>query len=123
MQLKKKIRKIYDKSRRIYGSPRIYQQLLRESYAIGKKRVERLMQGMSIQAVAKRKYQATTDSKHGKPVAENHLNRNFIPDKPNVSWVSRYHLHLDKRRLAISSDHHGSLFSQDHRLIITQQIN
>ena len=43
---------------------------------------------MDIQALAKRKYQATTDSKHGKPVAENHLNRNFTPDKPNVSWVA-----------------------------------
>jgi len=88
MQLKKKIRKIYYKSRRTYGSPRIYQQLLREGYAIGKKRVERLMQEMGIQAVAKRKYKATTDSKHSKPVAENHLNRNFTPDKPNVSWVA-----------------------------------
>jgi len=38
--------------------------------------------------VAKRKYKATTDSKHSKPVAENHLNRNFTPDKPNVSWVA-----------------------------------
>lgn len=88
MQLKYKIRKIYDKSRKNYGSPRIYQQLLREDYSIGKKRVERLMQEMGIQALAKRKYQATTDSKHGKPVAENHLNRNFTPDKPNVSWVA-----------------------------------
>jgi len=27
-------------------------------------------------------------NKHSKPVAENHLNRNFTPDKPNVSWVA-----------------------------------
>ena len=83
--LKKKIRKIYYKSRKNYGSPPIYQQLLREGYAIGKKRVERLMQEIGIQALAKRKYQAPTDSKHSKPVAENHLNPNFTPDKPNVS--------------------------------------
>ena len=88
MQLKYKIRKIYDKSRKNYGSPRIYQQLLREGYTIGKKYVERLMQEMGIQALVKRKYQATIDSKHGKPVAENHLNRKFTPDKPNVSWVA-----------------------------------
>jgi len=68
MRLKKKIRKIYDKSRKNYGSPRIYQQLLREGYTIGKKRVERLMQEMGIQALAKKKYKATTDSKHSKPV-------------------------------------------------------
>ena len=82
MQLKKKIGKIYDKSRKNYGSPRIYQQLLREGYTIGKKRVERLMQKMGIQAVAKRKYKVTTDSRHSWPVAENHLNRQFTPRDP-----------------------------------------
>ena len=66
----------------------IYQQLVREGYYIGKKRVERLMSEMSIQALAKRKYKATTDSTHAKPVAENHLDRNFAPDKPNSSWVA-----------------------------------
>ena len=88
MELKQKIMEIYHQNRKRYGSPRIYQQLLRENYRIGKKRVERLMQEMNIQAVAKRKYKATTDSAHAKPVAENHLNRNFTPDKPNTSWVA-----------------------------------
>ncbi len=46
------------------------------------------MQELAIQAVAKRKYKATTDSAHSKSVAENHLNRNFTPDKPKVSWVA-----------------------------------
>ncbi|MDD5689086.1 MAG: DDE-type integrase/transposase/recombinase, partial [Caldisericia bacterium] len=55
---------------------------------IGKKRVERLMQEMGIQAVAKRKYKATTDSTHSKLVARNYLNRNFTPDRPKVSWVA-----------------------------------
>lgn len=88
MELKKEILRIYENSRKRYGSPRIHQQLLREGYFIGKKRVERLMQEMDIQAVAKRKYRATTDSSHTKPVAENHLNRNFSPDKPNTAWVA-----------------------------------
>lgn len=87
MELKKEISKIYQKSRQRYGSPRIHQKLLREDYHIGKKRVARLMQELDIQAVAKRKYKATTDSAHAKPVAENHLNRNFTPEKPNTSWV------------------------------------
>jgi transposase InsO family protein len=43
---------------------------------------------MGIQAVAKRKYKATTDSGHGKPVAENRLNRDFAPEKPNQYWVA-----------------------------------
>jgi putative transposase len=87
-QLKEEIRRIYDQNRKRYGSPRIHQKLLREGYPIGRKRVARLMQEMDIQAVAKRKYKATTDSAHSKPVAENHLNRNFTPDSPNTSWVA-----------------------------------
>lgn len=41
-----------------------------------------------IHAMATKKYKATTDSKHSQPVAENHLKRNFVADKPNQSWVA-----------------------------------
>jgi len=88
MKLKQKIMQIYFKSRKTYGSPRIYRKLSRESYRIGQKRVARLMQELGIQAVAKRKYKATTDSTHSQPVAQNHLNRKFTPTKPNISWVA-----------------------------------
>ena len=88
MKLKQKIMQIYIKSRKTYGSPRIYQKLLREDYHIGQKRVARLMQELDICAVAKRKYKATTDSKHSQPVAENHLNRDFTPKRPNQYWVA-----------------------------------
>jgi len=83
MKLKQKIMEIYNHNRKTYGSPRIYQKLLREGYTIGKKRVERLMQELGIQAVAKRKYKTTTDSRHSHPVAENRLNRQFTPEKHN----------------------------------------
>jgi transposase InsO family protein len=88
MKLKQKITEIYRNSRKTYGSPRIYQKLAREGYPISKKRVERLMQELDICALAKKKYRATTDSRHSQPVAENHLNREFTPDKPNSSWVA-----------------------------------
>jgi len=88
MKLKQKIVQRYTNSRRTYGSPRIHQKLAREGYHIGKKRVERLMQELNIQAVAKRKYKATTDSRHNQPVAKNLLNRKFTQDKPNQAWVA-----------------------------------
>jgi transposase InsO family protein len=88
MDLKQKIVKIYYNSRRTYGSPRIHQKLLREGYQVSKKRIERLMQELNICAVAKKKYRATTDSKHTQPVAANHLNRNFRVNKPNQVWVA-----------------------------------
>jgi transposase InsO family protein len=88
MKLKQKITEIYRNSRKTYGSPRVHQKLVREGYPIGRKRVERLMLELAIQAVAKKKYKATTDSRHTQPVAENHLNRKFTPGKPNSSWVA-----------------------------------
>jgi len=48
---------------------------------VGKKRVERLMKEVGIYAIAKKKYRATTDSKHSLPVALNSLNRNFSVNK------------------------------------------
>jgi transposase InsO family protein len=88
MDLKQKIVIIYYNSRRTYGSPRIHQKLLRGGYQVSKKRIERLMQELNICAVAKKKYRATTDSKHTQPVAANHLNRNFRVNKPNQVWVA-----------------------------------
>ena len=88
MELKQKIVIIYYNSRRTYGSPRIHQKLLREGYQVSKKRIERLMQELNICAVAKKKYRATTDSKHTQPVAANSLNRNFRVNKPNHVWVA-----------------------------------
>jgi transposase InsO family protein len=46
------------------------------------------MRETGIQAVAKKKYRATTDSKHSLPVALNSLNRNFSVNKPNQFWVA-----------------------------------
>jgi len=46
------------------------------------------MKEAEIYAVTKKKYRATTDSKHPHLVAANHLNRNFKVDKPNKFWVA-----------------------------------
>ena len=88
MDLKQEIIVIYHNSRKTYGSPRIHQTLLREGYQVSKKRVERLMKETGIQAIAKKKYRATTDSKHSLPVAANSLNRNFSVNKLNQFWVA-----------------------------------
>ena len=88
MDLKQKIIGIYHNSRKTYGSPRIHQTLLRDGYHVSKKWVERLMKETGIYAVTKKKYRATTDSKHTLPVAANHLNRNFSVNKLNQFWVA-----------------------------------
>ena len=124
MKLEQKIVQIYSNSRRTYGSPRIHRKLVREGYSIGKKRVERIMQELDICAVAKKKYRATTDSNHSQPVAENHLNRKFTPDKPNQAWVADItYIYTQERRLALPGYHHGPVFPENHRLVPEKQIN
>ncbi|EXI92329.1 MAG: putative transposase OrfB [Candidatus Accumulibacter sp. BA-94] len=46
------------------------------------------MRDNGIHARHKRHYKVTTDSKHGLPVAENLLARNFTPTAPNQVWTS-----------------------------------
>ncbi|OIQ10951.1 IS2 transposase TnpB [Moorella thermoacetica] len=86
--IKEQIVNIYNKSRKTYGSPRIHKQLGREGIHCSKKRVERLMREAGLQAIQKRKFKVTTDSRHNLPVAENILNREFTANSPNKRWVT-----------------------------------
>lgn len=99
------------------NSPRIHQKLLREGYHLSKKRVERLMKETGIHAVAKKKYRATTDSKHSLPVAANSLNRNFRVDKPNQFWVADITYIYTLRRLALPVHHYGPVFPQNRGVV------
>lgn len=46
-----------------------------------------MMKENAIQARAKRKFKATTDSGHNLPICENLLNRNFKPSLPDTVWT------------------------------------
>jgi transposase InsO family protein len=87
-QLVALIRAIHTELKGAYGSPRMIRELRQRSFSAGKERVERLMRTHGIRARHKRRYQATTDSKHGLPVADNLLARDFTPTAPNQTWTS-----------------------------------
>jgi transposase InsO family protein len=88
IQLKQKILAEYAESKRVYGSPRLHAALKHQGESLGRKRVVRLMNELQIHSVTKRKFKATTNSKHNKPVANNLLNRDFNPIQPNDTWVA-----------------------------------
>ena len=69
-----------------YGSPRMLEELRGRGFRVGKARVERLMREHDIRARHKRRWKATTDSKHGLPVAPNVVERHFTPEAPNRLW-------------------------------------
>lgn len=87
-QLLALIRAIHAEVKRAYGSPRMTRELRRRDFAASQTRVERLMRENDIRARHKRRFKATTDSKHHLPVAPNLLERNFTPKAPNQAWTA-----------------------------------
>ena len=82
------IRAIHAEHKGAYGSPRMVRELRKRGIKASKERVERLMRDHGVRARHKRRYKVTTDSKHGLPVSENLLGRNFTPTAPNQVWTS-----------------------------------
>jgi putative transposase len=85
-QLLTLIRAIHRRVKGAYGSPRIFGELKDAGYPVSCTRVERLMADNGIRARHKRRYKATTDSKHAFPVAENLLDRQFNPSSPGTVY-------------------------------------
>ena len=88
VQMRVLIESIHAELKGAYGSPRMVRELRARGFPASKARVERLMQANGIRARLKRRYKVTTDSRHGLPVADNLLDRNFTPNAPNQVWTS-----------------------------------
>ena len=82
------IQELHQKSKQRYGSPRIQQALKAQQIVVSRPRVARLMKQAQIRAQLKRRFQATTDSKHKYAVNENLLKRNFTATATGQAWVS-----------------------------------
>ncbi len=87
-RLRVEIAASHSASRRTYGSPRIVRDLREEGHRVSRKRVARLMRELGLEGRRKRRFRATTDSKHRFPVAPNLLMRDFDVDAPNTAWVT-----------------------------------
>jgi len=75
-------------SQRIYGSPRIHQDLVESGECVGVNRVARLMKQENIQSKVAKKFIVTTQSKHSMKPAPDRLKRHFQTDERNIAWVS-----------------------------------
>jgi putative transposase len=87
-ELRQELRAIHAASRRCYGRPRLVHALRARAYVVGHKRVARLMREEGLRGKAKGRFKpATTDSGHGRPLADNRLARQFEVDSPVPGWV------------------------------------
>ena len=77
----------FEESRRRYGSPRVYRDLVEQGIQVSPKRIARLMQEEGLKARARKRFKMTTMSDHDQPVAANLLDRQFEAQSPNQRWV------------------------------------
>ena len=68
---------IHQESREPYGSPSIWDALIKQGQCVGAHRVIRLMRQNGIRAKTVTQWRATTQSNHRWPVAEHTLNHQF----------------------------------------------
>ena len=86
--LSNRIKRIYEFSKKTYGSPRVTIALLEEGIPVSRQRVARLMRKQHLQSIIRKKWVVTTDSRHHYPVVENKLNRDFTVTRKGQVWVS-----------------------------------
>ena len=83
-----RIKAAHARSRKSYGRRRIHIQLQRDGITCSPNRVGRLMRQEGLCGLRRRKFKATTNSRHRFPVAPNLLARNFTATAPDQVWVS-----------------------------------
>lgn len=86
--LEQEIRKAFQESKGIYGSPRITKALNEKRIKVSRPRVARIMKKIHLRSIAKKKLKVTTDSNHKFNVPENKLDRNFKTGTLGAVWVS-----------------------------------
>ena len=74
--------------RQTYGPERLQHDLAEHGVRVGICRIKRIRKKLGIRCKQKRKFKATTDSRHKLPVAENLLGQQFKVYEPNKVWVS-----------------------------------
>jgi transposase InsO family protein len=88
-ELATQIAAAHDKSRGNYGAPRIVRDLREQGTPISQRRCARLMRELGLKGKKRhRRKPRTTDSRHGKPVADNLLAQRPAPNGPNQTWAT-----------------------------------
>jgi putative transposase len=88
LRLEVEIKAANQRTRQTYGPERLQHDLAEHGIRVGVCRIKRIRKKLGIRCRQKRKFKATTDSRHKLPVAENLLCQQFRVSQPNIAWVS-----------------------------------
>lgn len=87
-RLEVEIRAAHQRTRETCGPERLQSDLADHGIRVGVDRIKRIRKKLGLRCKQKRKFKATTDSRHTLPVAPNRLGRSFNVAAPNQAWVS-----------------------------------
>jgi putative transposase len=87
-RLEIEIRAAHQRTRQTYGPERLQRDLAAHGVNVGVHRIKRLRRKLGLRCKQRRKFKATTDSRHGLPVAENLLAQRFTAEAPSRAWLS-----------------------------------
>jgi len=82
------VRALHESKRARLGSRRMSRELRRQGHDVGRYRARSLMREAGAVCQQRRRFKATTDSRHGHAIAPNLLQRAFEVDAPNRVWVA-----------------------------------
>jgi len=89
VELQQQVRATFLSSHKRYGTPRVLEQLRREGCQTSKRRVERAMRALGLNARKPRRWRVnTTQSDRSHPIVANVLNRDFTASRPDERWVT-----------------------------------
>jgi len=87
-RLEVEIRAAHKRTRQSCGPERLQKDLAENGVQVGVCRIKRIRKKLAIRCKQKKKFKATTDSKHAHPVADNLLNQQFETDAPGIVWTT-----------------------------------
>lgn len=88
LRLETEIKAAEKRSRCTFGAERLQKELASNDVNISIYKIRKIRKELGLRCIQKKKFKATTNSKHNLPVAENLLKQQFKADAPNKVWVS-----------------------------------
>ena len=81
------VKNIAEFSDNTYGERRILKALNTLDFLVGRRKTAQLMKEANVWVRYKKKYKATMNSDHNKPIYDNELKQSFDVQSPNQAWV------------------------------------
>ena len=82
------IKRIYFGHRRVYGAPKVHEELLREGYHASLELVQKLMQRFGLRSIIVKKWHYDHHNDIDQMIYPNLLKQDFKADRPNQKWAA-----------------------------------